>query len=83
MDGNYSQTGVTTFSTGTGAISLNGATTLSSTLTITGANDLTLDNAGSELKIRESGGAAFYAILDAGAHGADATYTLSGEQERY
>lgn len=44
----------------------------------TGAFDIVLNNASSELKIRSSDGAAFYAILDAGVHGADATYTLSG-----
>ncbi len=35
--GNFSQTGATTFSTGTGAINLNGAVTAASTLTSTGA----------------------------------------------
>lgn len=43
-----------------------------------GAFDIVLDNAASELKIRSSDGAAFYGILDSGVHAADRTYTLSG-----
>jgi hypothetical protein len=39
---NFSQSGSGTFSTGTGAVSLNGAATVSSTLTVQGAGGLTL-----------------------------------------
>jgi hypothetical protein len=46
----------------------------------TGAFDIVLNNAASELKIREVGGGAFYAILDAGAHTSDGTYILGGGQ---
>ncbi len=38
--GNFSQTGTGTFSTGTGAVSLNGATTAAGSLTVTGATAL-------------------------------------------
>jgi fibronectin-binding autotransporter adhesin len=44
----------------------------------TGAFDISLNNAGSELKILESAGAAFFGTLDVGDLAADATYTLSG-----
>ncbi len=44
----------------------------------TGAFDITLNNASSELSILESAGATFYGSLDVGDLAADATYTLSG-----
>lgn len=43
-----------------------------------GAFDVSLNNASSELKILESAGATFYGVLDVGDLSADATYTLSG-----
>lgn len=42
----------------------------------TGAFDITLNNASSELRILESNGATFYGTLDAGDLAADRTYTL-------
>lgn len=44
----------------------------------TGAFDISLNNAGSELKILESTGGSFYGFLDIGDLAADATYTFSG-----
>jgi hypothetical protein len=44
----------------------------------TGAFDISLNNAGSELQILESTGATFFGTLDVGDLGANATYTLSG-----
>src|SRR3989344_2741507 len=44
----------------------------------TGAFDIILNNASSELQLLESVGGAFYATLDAGDLSADATYTFSG-----
>lgn len=44
----------------------------------TGAFDIILDNASSELSILESAGGTFYATLDAGDLSSDITYTLSG-----
>ena len=38
---NFSQTGAKTFSTGTGSVSLNGATSIGSTLSVTGASTMT------------------------------------------
>ena len=43
-----------------------------------GAFDIILNNASSELQLLESVGGAFYATLDAGDLSADATYTFSG-----
>ncbi|MEK7600328.1 MAG: hypothetical protein AAB462_04820, partial [Patescibacteria group bacterium] len=45
--GNFAQSGAGTFSTGTGAVSLNGATTASSTLAVQGAGGLSLGLANS------------------------------------
>lgn len=44
----------------------------------TGAFDINLNNAGSELRILESAGATFFGSLDVGDLAADAVYTLSG-----
>jgi hypothetical protein len=44
----------------------------------TGAFDITLNNAASELRILESAGATFFGSVDVGDLGANATYTLSG-----
>ncbi|MFO0705029.1 MAG: hypothetical protein U0517_03660 [Candidatus Andersenbacteria bacterium] len=44
----------------------------------TGAFDISLNNASSELKILESAGATFFGTLDVGDLAANATYTLSG-----
>ncbi len=60
--GNFTQSGTGTFSTGTGTVSLNGATTVTSTLTVQGANALTLGTAGpagntGAIIFRGSGGA--------------------------
>ncbi|MBP9714923.1 MAG: hypothetical protein KBD52_00305 [Candidatus Pacebacteria bacterium] len=44
----------------------------------TGAFDISLNNAGSELQILESAGATFFGTLDVGDLGANATYTLAG-----
>ena len=43
-----------------------------------GAYDLVLQNASSELKIKESAGDTYYGIFDVGDLSADATYTFSG-----
>src|ERR1019366_4589212 len=43
-NGNFSQTGGTTFSTGTGAVSLNGNTAVSGTLGVTGTSNLAAVN---------------------------------------
>lgn len=40
MDGNFAQTGATTFSTGTGSVDLNGAVTVISTLNVAGLSSL-------------------------------------------
>ena len=44
----------------------------------TGAFDISLNNASSELKILESAGATYFGILDTGDLTADSTYTFSG-----
>jgi hypothetical protein len=44
----------------------------------TGAYDIVLNNASSELKILESAGATYYATVDAGDLAGNTTYTLSG-----
>lgn len=45
----------------------------------TGAFDIQLNNAGSELKILESAGATFYGIFDSGDLSADRTFTLADD----
>ncbi|MGZ6004939.1 MAG: beta strand repeat-containing protein, partial [Candidatus Saccharimonadales bacterium] len=66
--GNFSQIGVGSFSTGTGTVSLNGATTVSSTLTVQGSNALTLGLTGTNTG----------AIVLRGATAASGTLTIQG-----
>ncbi len=54
MDGNFSQTGATTFSTGTGTVSLNGATTVANGNTFTANGQVALGDNGDTVAVNSS-----------------------------
>jgi parallel beta-helix repeat protein len=79
--GNYvaslvSGNGISVGGAGEGATPTVGLTVLSSDWDQTGAFDLVLNNAASELRVLESAGATFFGTLDVGDLSANRTYTL-------
>ncbi|MCK4859194.1 MAG: hypothetical protein KAS87_01405, partial [Candidatus Omnitrophica bacterium] len=81
ISGNTISATDTTYSAGSG-LTLNSTTfklggALTEDAILSGAFDLILSDASSELKIKESAGDTFYSILEAGDLGADQTFTLT------